>query len=761
MIDRSLISRAPVTVLLVTVFLFFFLIRVGWTEEKTIKIKMIEVKGNRRIDTAAIRAKIKNKENDVFAPERLREDLQSVYQLGYFDQVKVDTEGFEGGIKVIFQVTEKPFITEILFEGNKAFKTDDFKDKLTIRPQSFLDLQQVKEQAERLRSFYQDKGYYAAQVIPVIKRVAEDRTTLIFFILEGEKAKIREIDFEGNKTFPAKQLIKHLVSQEYSWWSSWFTSTGYFKQDDTTKDIERIKDFYLDRGYLQVQVGTPKVTLSNDKKRFDITYPVVEGIPFTVQKIDMKGNTVFSTERLRGLLKSKENQLFRSSLLREDLLAITDLYGQKGYIYANVIPQFSPNPETRTVDLLLEVNEENRIRVRQINIFGNDKTRDKVIRRELRLDEQEIIDTKALRRSFERLRNLNFFDNVEIVPQPVDKEHVDLNVSVKEKSTGSFSIGGGYSSQDRFVGLFELTQGNFLGLGELLRARVELGRRRTSYSLTFREPYVLDYPISGTVDLFNQTRNFDTYKERRIGGSLSLGKSFTEYVSGSASYLLESIHIFDLNAAAPKQIREQSGKTVTSSIGLSLARDTRDFAFDPHAGSRQALSIEYAGLGGDNEFIKVIGDSSIYFPLWFDTVLSLHGRIGHAEGVNGKKLPLGERFFVGGINTVRGFAFGRAGPISSGQIIGGNTEFIFNTEYLFPLLPDRIKGVLFFDAGRAYDSELDTGEKITLRSLKTSAGIGLRFLLPIGPIRLEWGYNLNRQRGDRASELEVSIGTLF
>jgi outer membrane protein insertion porin family len=761
MINKTLVSGVPVVALFVTVFLVLFLIRVGWSEE-TIKIKLIEIKGNRRIDSSAIRAKIKSKENDLFSPEGLRKDLRAIYQMGYFDQVEIETEGFEGGVKVTFVVREKPFINEVLFEGNKEIKTDDFKDKVTIRPQSFLDLEQVKEQAERLRLFYQGKGYYAAQVIPTVKQVAADRVTLIFFIQEGEKAKIRAIRFEGNKTFPADQIRKNLVSKEYSWWSSWFTSSGYYKEEDITNDVERIKDFYLDLGYLQVQVGKPQVALSEDKKWFDITFPVIEGVPFTVRKIDIDGNKVFSKDRLMGLLKTKENQLFRRNLLRQDLAAITDLYGEKGYIYANVIPQFSPNPETRTVDLLLEINEESQIRVRQINIAGNEKTRDKVIRRELKVDEQEVIDTQALRRSFERLRNLNFFEDVEIVPVPVDKEHVDLDVRVKEKSTGSFSIGGGYSSRDGFVGLFELTQGNFLGLGELLRAKAELGKRVTSYSLTFREPYMLDYPVSGTVDLFNETRNFDTYREKRVGGDLSLGKNFSEYVSGSVSYLLESIRIFDVLGAAPDQILRQRGRTISSSVGLSLARDTRDFFFDPHRGSRNSVSLEYAGLGGDNEYIKVIGDSSKYFPLWFDNVLSLHARLGYAEGINGKKLPLGERFYVGGINTVRGFAFGRAGPLDNDQIIGGNTEFIFNAEYIFPLLPERIKGVVFFDAGRAYDDELQSSpQKITLNSLKTSVGVGLRFILPIGPIRLEWGYNLNRQPGEKPSDLEVSIGTLF
>jgi outer membrane protein insertion porin family len=317
----------------------------------------------------------------------------------------------------------------------------------------------------------------------------------------------------------------------------------------------------------------------------------------------------------------------------------------------------------------------------------------------------------------------------------------------------------------------DITQGNLFGRGELLRGRAEFGKLRNTYSLTFSEPYLLDHPVSGTVDLFNQTRDFNSYKERRIGGDLVLGKSFSEYVRGSLSYTFETLTLFDVQrdnpeTSAPRlvidQIDQEGKKSTTSSLGATIARDTRDFYFDPKEGGRTALTVEYAGtfLGGDNNYVKTILDVSRFFPLGWDTVFSLHGRWGSATGISGTELPIGERFYVGGINTVRGFKFGTAGPIdpATGEIIGGNKELIFNAEYLVPLVPEaKIKGVLFFDAGKAFDDN----ERVRFNDLRYGTGFGIRWISPIGPLRLEWGYNLHRRENERASNVDFTIGTLF
>jgi outer membrane protein insertion porin family len=735
----------------------------GSGQAKEIEVKLLEIKGNRKIDTATITSKIKTREGDPFSVERLREDLKAVYQMGYFDDVRLESEGFEGGVKLTFIVSEKPIVEDRIFLGNTRLSSDKLKEKVPFRTRVFLDQNEVNEAAEKIRKAYQDEGFYGAEVLPVIRTISPEKVLVEFAIKEGERAYIRNLRFEGAEHFSARKLKKAIESSEYFWLTSWLTDSGTYKKEEVRADLERIRESYLNQGFLQVQVGSPRVTLSPDRKWFDIAFPVVEGVSFRISRIGFSGNRLYDDAKLREVLGSKEGETFNRDQIRKDILAIVDLYGQKGYAFANVVPQLSPDPSTQTVAVSFEVSEGDLVRVRQINIFGNEKTREKVIRREIRIDEQEILDTVALKRSFQRLNNLNFFENVEIVPKEVERGWVDLDVRVKEKPTGTFSIGGGYSSVDRLIGLVQIEQGNLFGRGQLLRLKTELGARRQNYTLTFREPYLFDKEISGTVDVFNQLQTFSTYQEKRLGGDFILGKSFTEYVSGSVSYTLENLKIIDAAPGSSRLILDQQdrGETLTSSVGLSLARDTRDFFFDPKEGSRNSISFELAGtfLGGDNSYYRVIGDSSRYFPAFWDTVFSVHARAGYAHGLSGRVLPLGERFFVGGINTVRGIRFGKAGPVDLvGEILGGNKELIFNLEYLFPILPEaRIKGVLFFDAGRGFDDH----EAIRIRELRTGAGAGLRWISPVGPLRLEFGFNLDPSPGEPSWFPEFSIGSLF
>lgn len=757
-----MIKRAVLFICLIFCLFLFFTVRYISAAEKETRIKSIEIKGNRRIETETIRARIKIQEGDLFSIGTVREDLKTVYQMGYFDDVSIDSEEINGEVRLIFLVKEKPIITDIVYHGNKEIEREKLNEKVTIKVESFIDNQQIRENINKIIRYYQEEGFYKAKATPVIKVLSDDKVSLIFYIEEGGKARIGDISFEGNKEIGSRRLKRSITSSEYKWIISYFSGSGVFKKDLVDNDVENIRELYLNNGYIQIQVGQPKVVLSEDKKWFTLTFPIIEGDRFTIREINFKGNKIISAKRLKEGLASKGGDIVRRDLLRKDVSMITDLYGEKGYVFATAVPQMATNLEAKSVDIIIDINEGNQVKIREINIYGNDKTRDKVIRREMKVAEQDIVNTKNLKRSFQKLNNLNFFETVEITPEPVEKEMMDLNVRVKEKSTGSFSIGGGYSSVDRLVALTDITEGNLFGRGQLLKGRVELGKRRTLYNITFKEPYLFDYPVSGTFDLFNQRRDFDLYKEKREGGGVALGRSFTEYIGGSLSYKLERLDIFDIVSEAPLRIKEQEGESVTSSLGLSLYRDSRDYFFDPHAGSRNFVSFQYAGgfLDGDNEFIKTIGDSSWYYNLIFDTVFSVHGRIGYATGVSGNELPIGERFFVGGMNTIRGFKFGGAGPVdaATGDIVGANKMLVFNAEYTFPLVQEaKIKGVFFFDAGKGFDDN----EHLSLNHLRYSTGGGIRWISPVGPLRLEWGYNLNRRPGERQSQMEFSIGTLF
>ena len=735
----------------------------GRAQAKEIVVKLLEIRGNRKIDTATIRSKIKTREGDPFSVERLREDIKSIYQMGYFDDVRLESEGFEGGIKLTFVVSEKPFVADVTFLGNSHVTTDKLKEKVPFKTQTFLDLNEVNETVEKIRRVYQDEGYYNTEVIAVIRTISPEKVLVQFAIEERERAYIKKVRFEGNHQISGGRISKAVQTSSYFWLTSWLTESGTYKKEEVNADVERIRELYLNNGFLQVQVGSPKVDLSPDKKWFTVSFPIVEGESFRISRIAYSGNSLFAEAKLREVVHSKEGETFNRDQIRQDIMGMVDLYGEKGYAFANVVPELNPDPQTREVAVTFQVSEGEPVRVRRINIYGNNKTRDKVIRREIRLDEQELLDTKALRRSFQRLNNLNFFENVEIVPQEVERGWVDLDVRVKEKPTGTFSIGGGYSSVDGLVGMVQVEQGNLFGRAQLLRLKAEIGQRVQNYTMTFREPWLFDKEISGTVDIYNQNLlYFSDYKEKRTGGDLILGKAFTEYVSGSVSYTLEDILIYDVTSRDPLIQQQASlGNTLTSKVGLSLARDSRDFFFDPRQGSRNSVSVELAGtvLGGDNDFYRAIGDSSKYFPLFLGSVFSIHGRLGYVEALQGKQIPLGERFFVGGINTVRGFDFGRAGPLgSAGEVIGGNKELFFNFEYLYPLVEEaKIKGVLFFDTGRGFDE----GEAINLGRLRRGAGVGLRWISPVGPLRLEWGYNLDRRPDEKPWTIEFAIGSLF
>jgi outer membrane protein insertion porin family len=410
------------------------------------------------------------------------------------------------------------------------------------------------------------------------------------------------------------------------------------------------------------------------------------------------------------------------------------------------------------------------MRIRQINIHGNDKTKDNVIRRELRVDEQDVIDTPSLKRSFQRLNNLNFFETVEILPQQVDADKVDLNVRVKEKPTGQFSVGGGFSTLDKLVAIADITEGNLGGNGWMGRIRGQLGQQRTLGLITFRNPYLNDSLTSMQIDVFRSMTNYITYFEKKSGATITFGRWLSEYVSGSFSLVAEQ-----LNFSNPQDglcpdlfplVCRQLGNQTTTGFRTSLARDTRDYFLDPRTGWRTSVGFDVGTpyLGGTNNFYKYYFDVIKYTPLPYDTRISNHVRYGQVEALGGKQVPLTERFFVGGINTMRGFVFGLAGPKTPfNTLLGASKELIFNNDFIFTISQDaKLNGVIFFDYGKGFDDN----EPLTFK-LRSSVGIEGRWISPFGPLRAAYGLNLNpekqgpNQAGERKGVFEFTIGSLF
>ncbi|HTL62413.1 MAG TPA: outer membrane protein assembly factor BamA [Nitrospira sp.] len=770
----SLQCRRWLLVMLVLVFVVAGSVREAQAQTAATKVASIEIRGNKKIELPAIQGRLTLKPGDPYTPENVRGQIKILYDTGYFEDVQVETESAPDGVALTFIVQEKPFITEIVFDGNEELSDDKLKEKITIKSQAFLDQQQAKESAEKIRLAYQEDGYFSAEVIPIVQTLDEDRKRLTFFIKEGEKAKVKTVNFDGMRAATKTEVFKVTATREWVPWyglltqlklPSFLSDAGVLKREEMNNDVERIREVLLNKGYLNAQVGLPTVELSEDKKWFVVTYAVNEGEPFTVSEVGFRGNTVFEEPELRDKMKIKPGEIFQRQKIRDEITRLTDLYGSKGYAFADVVPNVNPNAEERTAAIILNIKEGEMMRIRQININGNDKTKDNVIRRELRVDEQDVIDTPSLKRSFQRLNNLNFFETVEILPQQVEADKVDLNVRVKEKPTGQFSIGGGFSTLDKLVAIADITEGNLGGNGWMGRIRGQLGQQRTLGLITFRNPYLNDSLTSMQIDVYRSMTNYITYFEKKSGASLTFGRWLSEYVSGSISLVAEQLNFSDPNGTCANNptlfVCLQLGNQTTTGFRTSLARDTRDYFLDPRSGLRTSVGFDFGTpyLGGTNNFYKYYLDAIKYTPLPFDTRYALRGRFGEANGIHDKPVPLTELFFVGGINTMRGFVFGRAGPVDpiTGTLLGASKELIFNNDFIFTVSQEaKLNGVIFFDYGKGFGAN----EPLSL-NLRSAVGLEGRWISPFGPLRAAYGINLHPNPGERKGVFEFTIGSLF
>jgi outer membrane protein insertion porin family len=752
--------RLEITCLISSFFLVFFghvFSGPAYSQELPV-VTSIEVKGLKRIEEGSIKAKISQKIGEPLSNERTSDDIKAIFKMGYFDDVQVNMEPFEGGLKLIYIVEEKPTIIKVDFQGNKEYDDNRLKEKITLTGGAISDITLINENAIKLRAFYEDEGYYLAKVVPVLRKAGKGEVVVTFQIDEGEKVKIRDIRIEGNKVLSANK-IKDVMKTKVRGMLSFITGTGYYKKEEMKADVDRIRDLYYNNGYLKVTVGEPVLQLIDNRKGMKISIQVSEGDQFKVSSVEIAGNKAYKEDELRNLIKISSGKVFDKSVLTKDVAAISDKYANNGYALVSVFPDLVPDEDKKTVRVVFRISEGDKYTVGKISISGNTKTRDKVIRREIRLDEGDTFDASSLKRSYERLNNLQFFETVDISPKPRHEEKiVDLDVAVKEKSTGSISVGGGYSSIDHFVTMLDVAQTNLDGTGRGLRLKGELGGKSSFYEIAYKDPWFLDKPLFLNASIYKTYRVYGDFDSKATGFSVSLSKNFWEYWAGSLGYNLEQAKIYNVSSSASSIVTDQEGTKVTSAISPALARDTRDNYQDPSRGSRNSLGFTFAGLGGSNDYIKALADSSWYFPVTGATTFMVRGRIGYAEGLFGKEVPLYQRFYIGDINTVRGINYGDAGPKDvNGQPFGGLRELIFNTEYIFPIVAQyKFKGLVFFDSGRAYGANETIGT-----NLDYTSGFGIRWVSPMGPIRIEWGYNLNRKPGEASSKVGFTFGSSF
>ncbi len=721
-------------------------------------VTAIEIKGVKRIEEGSVKTKISQKIGEPLSDEKTSDDIKAIFKMGYFDDVKVNMEPFEGGLKLIYMVEEKPTIIKVDFQGNKEYDDSRLKEKITLTAGAISDITLINDNTIKLRAFYEDEGYYLAKVVPVLRKAGKGEVVLTFQIDEGEKVKIREIRIEGNKAISAGK-IKDAMKTKVRGWLSFIFGTGYYKKDEMKADIDRIRDVYYDKGYIKVTVGDPVLQLVDDKRGMKISIQVSEGDQFKVTSVEIAGNKTYKEDELRKLIKLSSGKVFDKSVLSKDVVAISEKYANNGFALVSVFPDLVPDENNKTVRVVFRITEGDKYTVGKISISGNTKTRDKVIRREIRLDEGDTFDASSLKRTYDRLKNLQYFETVDLSPKPRhDEKVVDLDVDVKEKSTGSISLGGGYSTFEHFMVMLDVSQINLEGTGRGLRAKGELGSKGSYYELSYRDPWFQDKPIALNASIYKTYRVYGDFDSKATGFSVSLSKNFWEYWAVSLGYSLEQANIYNIVTTASPIVTDQAGTRLTSAISPALVRDTRDNFQDPTRGSRNSLGFSFAGLGGSNDYIKGLADSSWYFPITASTTFMVRGRLGYAEGLFGKEVPLYERFYLGDISTIRGINYGDAGPKDvNGQPIGGLRELIFNTEYIFPISSEyKFKGLVLFDAGRAY-----VANEILGTNLDYTAGFGIRWISPMGPIRVEWGSNLNRKHGEASSKVGFTFGSSF
>lgn len=752
-------------------------------------LSVVEIKGNRRVDEGAIRIHIKTQAGQRMDPARVDQDLRAIYAMGFFDDVSVELEpaGARGEAVLAFQVHERPYITSVQIEGGEELKKEEIEAALKVRARTIYDPEKVRRGVEDAMRLYEEKGYLDVSITPELRTEgAEGDVALIYKVEQGEPVRVGEIQFEGNNNLSSGDLRGVMVTKE-KWFLSWVFKSGTLNREALKTDVERITAFYYDNGYVNVKVAEP--TVERDGDTLKIVFTIVEGEQFNFGEVKFSGDVPPTTEeetQLFDAIEAEKGTVFRASILRDDVTKLTDFLGDQGFAFANVEPETLIRPEDKAVDVTFRMSRGRPVTIGKIEITGNTKTRDKVIRRELKIGEQEQFSATKLRKSRDSLRRLGFFSDVNLTTRKATApDQINVLVDAKEGSTGSFSAGAGYSSGDQFLFNVRVSENNLFGRGQRIVFNADFGSIRRNIYIAFTEPYVFDTQMLGSVTVYNTELDFNDFTRGSTGFSLRalyplealgldhIGPVSFEDTRVGLEYRLEQGKISDVSLDAPPSIFTEQGDITISSLSPNFVRNTLNHAFDPTAGSFQDISLEFAGLGGTTSFVRAEGRGRWFFPLYRipdigPLVFATGGTIAYGKGesgLSGNEIPLIERYFPGGINTVRGYETRTLGPRENtfdpqgnsinSEPIGGTNELVVQNEIIFPIVQSLgLRGVVFFDMGNAFLQ----ADGIDVGNLRYAFGGGVRWLSPFGPLRVEYGIPLNIGEGERKSSILFSFG---
>ncbi len=792
----------------VSVLFFGFLLSPGplsaaQSQDKVV-LKDVKIVGNVRVEDDGIRLHLKSKAGDVFDPATVDQDVKAIYRMGFFDDVKAE---LSPDAVLVYTVKEKPYIREVKIEGASQVSKEKIESAFGIGPRTILDRTKVAEGVDKVRKLYTEQGYVNAVIDYSVSVEPNNQAMISLDITEGKRLLIKRIKFEGNKAFSESDL-KGLIATKEEWIFSFITNRGVLDRDMLTNDVAILSNFYNDNGYVEHKIDEPVILRARDG--LEVVFRINEGPQYRVGKVEIGGDLIEDGKVMLKKMKLTTGQIFRGSRLRDDVTALTDMYSNKGFAFVQVDPLTKVNQKEKNVDVALVITRGPPVYFNRVLVTGNTKTRDNVVRRELLANEQELYSGNKITQSRNALQRTGYFEDVQITTKKTDQpDTVDLLVDVKEGPTGSFQIGAGYSSGDGFLLNTSISEKNLFGKGQGVNGNFAIGSKTQNYILNYTEPYFNDSKMSMGISAFNTQKVYTDFDERKIGfgvttnypmnqlrmpffgapakkepGSDELAgaapMTIWDFMRGGVAYDLTRDKIYHVDPNASDEIKSEEGTSLTSAVTPGITYDSRDHFFATTEGTKSAFSVTTAGLGGDSRFIKTDISGHWYYPLLKDPnwggsyVLSLGGKLGYGIGLastNNGSLPLFERYFEGGINSVRGFAERSLGPkqqscvtdtsttpstvtCSGYDVIGGDTAAVTNLELLFPIMEKYgLRGVSFFDMGNAFSSGIHFGD------MRRSVGAGVRWMSPFGPLRVELGFPLNKKPGDQTSVLGFSIGS--
>ncbi|RFU45491.1 outer membrane protein assembly factor BamA [Paraburkholderia sp. DHOC27] len=733
----------------------------------------IRIEGLQRVESGTAFAYLPIHVGDTFTDQMASDAIRALYATGFFDDVQIATEGNI----VIVRVVERPAVGTIDFSGLHEFDKDNLTKALRavgLSPGRYYDKALAAKAEQELKRQYLTRGYYAAEVTATVTPIDRDRVSLLFSVDEGPSAKIRQINFIGNKAFSDSTLLDEMQQATPNWFS-WYTKSDLYAKDKLTSDLENLRAYYLNHGYLEFSIDSTQVSISPDKKDMYLTLSLHEGEPYTISGVHLAGNLLSREAELGSLLQIKRGERFSAEKLQATTRALVDKLGEYGYAFATVNAQPQIDQQGHTVDLTLVVDPSRRVYVRRINIVGNTRTRDEVVRREMRQLESSWFDSNRLALSKDRINRLGYFTDVDVTTVPVEDtaDQVDINVKVAEKPTGAITLGAGFSSTDKVILSAGVSQDNVFGTGTSLSVNVNTAKTYRTLTVTQVDPYFTVDGIKRITDVYYRTQQplyystDSSFKIVTVGGDLKFGIPFSEVDTVYFGAGLEQNQI-DVDSATPQSYIDyvnQFGR-VSNNVPITVgwARDARDSALVPSRGYFTQANAEFGTPAGGTQYYKADVQAQYYYSFARGFVLGFNLQGGYGSGLGGKPYPIFKNYYAGGIGSVRGYEPSSLGPrdASTGDPVGGSKMVVGNVELTFPLPGtgyDRTLRVFtFLDAGNVWGNE---GNSVGANGLRYGYGVGLAWISPIGPLKLSLGFPLTKHSGDQYQKFQFQLGTAF